>query len=81
MKGIGISDYQRGLDISAAKENGVDFAILKISEGHTWDDPTFADFYASASVPVGAYVFSYATTPENAAKEAEQALAIRNDFY
>lgn len=76
MKGIDISSWQRGLDISAAKENGVDFAILKISEGQTWNDPTFSDFHAAASVPVGAYVFSYATTPENAAKEAEHALAI-----
>lgn len=76
MRGIDISSWQRGIDISAAKENGVDFAILKISEGQTWNDPTFNDFYAAASVPVGAYVFSYATTPENAEKEAEHALAI-----
>lgn len=76
LRGIDISSWQAGLDISAAKENGIDFAILKISEGQTWNDPTFSDFHAAASVPIGAYVFSYATTPENAVKEAEQALAI-----
>lgn len=74
MKGIDISSWQRGLSSLP-----VDFAIIKISEGRTWVDPCFDDFYALAQregVPVGAYVFSYATTEETAREEAKKALSL-----
>ncbi len=75
MKGIDISSWQKGLDLSAA---GVDFAICKISEGTTWVDPCFEDFYEAAKCPLGAYVFSYATTEEKARREARKALTLIN---
>lgn len=74
MKGIDISSWQRGLSSLP-----VDFAILKISEGRTWRDPCFDEFYNLANregVPVGAYVFSYATTEETAREEANNALSL-----
>ena len=74
MKGIDISSWQKGL-VSLP----VDFAIFKISEGRSWSDPCFDDFYELAKregVPVGAYVFSYATTEEIARQEANKALSL-----
>lgn len=74
MKGIDISSWQKGL-VSLP----VDFAIFKISEGRTWSDPCFDDFYELAKregVPVGAYAFSYATTEEIARQEANKALSL-----
>lgn len=79
MKGIDISSWQKGL-VSLP----VDFAIFKISEGRTWSDPCFDEFYELAKregVPVGAYVFSYATTEEIARQEANKALSLLKGRY
>lgn len=75
IRGIDISSWQAGLDISKL---GVDFAILKISEGKSWTDPQFDTFYTQATVPVGAYVYSHATTIQAAEQEAEKALSLLN---
>lgn len=72
LRGIDISSWQRGLSASAL--NSVDFAILKISEGTGWNDPCFDEFYNAAKIPLGAYVFSYATTEAAAIAEAKHAL-------
>ena len=76
MKGIDISSWQNG--ISADAINSQDFAIFKISEGRTWSDPCFNSFYGAAKIPVGAYVFSYATTEAVAREEAQKALSLIN---
>lgn len=44
--------------------------------GRTWADPSFDAFYEQAKVPVGAYVFSRATTVQSAEQEAEKALSL-----
>jgi len=75
MKGIDISSWQAGLDLGKL---GIDFALLKISEGRSWTDPQFDTFYTQATVPVGAYVFSHATTIQTAEQEAEKALSLLN---
>ena len=72
LRGIDISSWQKGLSASAI--NSVDFAILKISEGTGWDDPCFDEFYAAAKIPLGAYVYSHATTEGEAEAEAIHAL-------
>lgn len=72
LRGIDISSWQAG--ISASALNSVDFAILKISEGQSWTDPQFDNFYAAATVPLGAYVYSHATTEDEARAEARKAL-------
>lgn len=72
LHGIDISSWQAGM--SAASINSVDFAILKISEGQSWVDPQFDTFYNAAKIPLGAYVYSHATTEGEAEAEAIHAL-------
>ena len=76
LRGIDISSWQAGM--SAASINSVDFAILKISEGQSWIDPQFDNFYTMAKIPLGAYVYSHATTEEEARAEAQKALSLAN---
>lgn len=72
LHGIDISSWQAGIPASAI--NSVDFAILKISEGQNWVDPQFDTFYNEAKIPLGAYVYSHATTEGEAEAEAIHAL-------
>ena len=74
LHGIDISSWQAG--IPAASINSVDFAIFKISEGASWVDPQFNNFYSRATIPVGAYVYSHATTEAEAVQEAKFALGL-----
>lgn len=74
MNGIDISSWQRGFPATAL--NAQAFAILKISEGQSWDDPCFDEFYNAAKIPLGAYVYSHATTEGDAIAEAVHALAL-----
>jgi len=71
LHGIDISSWQAGM--SAASLNSVDFAIIKIADGRS-KDWCFDTFYSQASIPVGAYVYSYATTEERAREEAQKAI-------
>lgn len=79
MKGIDISKYQAGLDLSILKSNGLDFAIIRA--GFTgWGtgvdynkDEYFENFYNQAKnlgIPVGAYWYSCANTKEKGIAEA-----------
>lgn len=74
LRGIDISSWQAG--ISASALNSVDFAILKISEGTSWVDPQFDNFYNMAKIPLGAYVYSHATTEDEARAEAKKAIQL-----
>lgn len=74
LRGIDISSWQAGLPASAL--NSVDFAILKISEGTSWVDPQFDNFYLMAKIPLGAYVYSHATTEDEARAEARKAIQL-----
>lgn len=79
MKGIDISNHQAGLDLTRAKSAGVEFAICKLSEGRTYKDRQFDTFYQQAQscgLPLGAYVYSHATTPDAAIAEANTALLL-----
>ena len=81
MKGIDISSWQKGLNVASLKDQGVDFAILKIGEGKTFVDPCFDEFYKAATaagIAVGAYFYSYATTVEQGIADAKRALALAN---
>lgn len=80
MKGIDISRYQVGLDLSILKNNGLDFAIIRA--GFTgWGtgvdynkDTSFENFYNQAKklgIPVGAYWYSCANTKEKGIAEAK----------
>ena len=74
LRGIDISSWQAG--ISASALNSVDFAILKISEGTSWVDPQFDNFYLMAKIPLGAYVYSHATTEDEARAEAKKEIQL-----
>ena len=79
MKGVDISNYQAGLDLTRAKSAGIEFAICKLSEGRTYKDRQFDTFYQQAQscgLPLGAYVYSHATTPDAAIAEANTALLL-----
>lgn len=78
--GIDISSYQKGINLSRAKGEGVAFAILRA--GYTGygngvskaKDNSFEAHYANAKangLGVGAYWYSCATTYENGRAEAE----------
>ena len=79
MKGIDISNYQAGLDLADAKSAGIEFAICKLSEGRSYRDRQFDTFYEQArscGLPLGAYVYSHAITPDAAIAEANLAILL-----
>ncbi len=78
--GIDISKYQKGIDFSLIKKEGVKFIMIRA--GYTgssnglskYKDECFETFYKQAKkfdIHVGAYWYSCATTYENGKKEAE----------
>lgn len=74
--GIDISTWQKGINLSQAKNEGVEFAILRAGFSTTKDNQ-FETFYSqckSLGIPVGAYLYSYATTVEQAKAEARALL-------
>lgn len=79
-KGIDLSNWQSGL--TGAKiltDAGVEFAILKLSEGRGFADRSFSYFYdmcRDAGIAVGAYVYSHAADARGGEAEAEYALKL-----
>lgn len=85
MKGIDVSKYQGSIDWQKVKAAGIEFAFVRIGwagyEGGIDEgkDPLFdANMRgaAAASIPVGAYVYSYCKTPEAAKRAAKEAAAL-----
>ena len=76
-KGIDVSQWQGDIDWAAVKAAGVEFAMLRAGYGQGNVDPKFgrnASECERLGIPFGIYWFSYAYTPEMAAKEALYAL-------
>lgn len=80
LKGIDISKYQAGINLSNIKNAGYDFVIIRA--GYTgWGDgeskakdPNFEGFYSQAKscgLGVGAYYFTIATSYQEGVEEAE----------
>lgn len=72
-KGIDVSKYQGGINWSAVAASGIRFTFVKIGSSKSGVDPTFhANMLGAnaAGLKVGAYLYSYATTPEAAVAEA-----------
>ena len=81
MKGIDVSVHNGDIDWSKVKADGIDFAILRAGYGKLakQKDAKFEDNYKgakAAGIPVGAYWYSYATTPDEAKLEAEICVSI-----
>ena len=82
-KGIDVSTWQGYIDWKKVKADGIEFAMLRSSFGkeniEKQTDNKFHQNYKNAKaagVPVGAYHYSYATTVEDAKKEADFFLSI-----
>lgn len=78
-KGIDVSYHQGNIDWGKVKNAGIEFAILRIGYG-MYDfqkDKQFENNYKNArakNIPVGIYHYSYATSIEEAEKEANLVL-------
>lgn len=81
-KGIDVSKYQGEVDWEKAQAAGIDFAILRCGFGSEWngegeyaqDDEYWernADECTRLGIPFGTYLYSYATTEEQARSEAD----------
>ena len=75
-KGIDVSKWQGEINWSKVKNSGIQFAMLRSSFGWgaSYNDNFFEYNYKHAKevgIAVGAYHYSYATTPEEAVKEAD----------
>ncbi len=78
-KGIDISRYQETINWPAVAKDGISFAMVRIGSVKYGVDAQFANNMRGANkagLRVGAYVYSYATTVEQAIEEAN--FAIRN---
>lgn len=81
MKGIDVSAHNGIIDWQKVRADGISFAILRAGFGKLakQKDERFEDNYAgakAASIPVGAYWYSYAMTPEEAELEADVFLSV-----
>ena len=87
LKGMDVSKFQGEIDWEKAKAAGIDFAIIRCGFGGEWDgqeenwaqdDPQWrrnADECTRLGIPFGAYLYSYATTVEEARSEADHPAA------
>ena len=88
MLGIDVSDHQHEIDWNAVAQAGIEFAIIRIGyRGYTKGE-IFSDRMAqqnlqgakAAGLKTGAYFYSQAISPEEAAQEAEFCVAFLNDY-
>ncbi len=83
LKGIDVSKFQGEVDWEKAKAAGIDFAIIRCGFGGEWDGQEAnwsqdddqwrrnADECTRLGIPFGVYLYSYATTVEEARSEAD----------
>lgn len=81
MTGIDVSKHNGRIDWQKVKASGVDFVIIRAGYGRelSQKDPLFEENYRgakAAGLKVGAYWYSYATTGEDAIKEAKTFLQV-----
>ena len=76
-KGIDVSKWNGNIDWKSVKNFGVDYVIIRAGYGTSTIDPKFKTYIEGAKsvgLKIGVYWFSYATSPENAAIEAQGCL-------
>ena len=81
--GIDVSYHQGPIDWNAVKSGGVQFAIIRAGSFKSGTDAYFHQNMKgaiAAGLPVGIYVYSYATTPEMAANEGLFAVSVAKDY-
>ena len=78
-QGADLSKFNRNVNMKLAKQNGMDFVILKAGSGYSGEDPKFQQNYRNAKAAglnVGAYWYSYAVNVQEAKEEAVRYLRI-----
>ena len=78
-QGADLSKFNRNVNMKLAKQNGMDFVILKAGSGYSGEDPKFQQNYRNAKAAglnVGAYWYSYAVNVDEAKEEAVRYLKI-----
>lgn len=80
IKGIDISEHNGYVDMKKVKEDGIEFVILRIGYGkhQSQIDDNFKENYENAiknDIPVGIYLYSYATNIDDAKAEAQLVLS------
>lgn len=73
MRGVDVSVFNEGVNWAALKAAGVDFAICRTGYGKSGVDESFQAHVGgahAAGIICGAYHYSYALTPSDAAQEA-----------
>jgi GH25 family lysozyme M1 (1,4-beta-N-acetylmuramidase) len=83
--GIDVSKWQDVINWTEVKNSGMDFAIIRSGYGNllSQEDPKFRTNMEQAQklgIPCGTYWFSYATTVEDAYREAETCYQVIKDF-
>ena len=78
-RGIDVSKYQGDINFKKVKDSGVEFAIVRIGYGQyeSQKDEKFERNYEGfkeVNIPIGVYLYSYATSVVDARKEAEVVL-------
>ena len=83
--GVDVSNYQGRIDWQSLKQQGIEFAYLRLGmrgygeKGTLYNDRSFASYYdgaKAAGIDVGVYFFSQAVTVREAADEALYALQL-----
>ena len=88
LKGIDVSVFQGDIDWGAVRNDGVDFAIVRIggrfvSSGDLYSDTSMAQNLSGAigqGIAAGAYFFSQAVTEEEAREEAAEAIRLLGSY-
>lgn len=76
--GIDVSKYQGNIDWEKVKNDGVEFAIIRLGYRYFYDEPLTLDPYfkqniegaTKAGIKIGVYFYSYAKNKEDAINEA-----------
>lgn len=81
ISGIDVSEWQGHVDFNAVKASGVKFVLIRAGYGRSasQEDRYFAEHYTqakAAGLQVGAYWYSYAVSPADAANEARACLTV-----
>lgn len=91
-RGIDVSHHQGKIDWQAAKDSGVEFAIIRCGIGNEYDgvgenkqDDAYWEYNASEcerlGIPYGVYLYSYATDTDTAANEARHTLNLLSGHH
>lgn len=81
IKGIDVSEWQGQINFDRVKQSGIQFVIIRAGYGNSTSqkDRYFEENYSkakAAGLKVGAYWYSYASSPSDAVLEAQACLTI-----